>query len=329
MIYPYSLFGKAVVNIYFLDWSFGRPGKQNLLGVNDMKAKRKLIPAIAMLVVAAVTLTSASYAWFTMSREVTADGIQLTATAPTNLLISSETTWGNTNLKDFAATTTVNLKNDGGIVVGKLMPASSLDGIKLFFPDTISESNGAPTADTTFTQVNADGTSAAGIKDGQPADGYYIDIPLWLKTEGNTDVKVTVNTEKTQIVAGDVAEGKIFTAARFAILNADGAVFPGDNLDGYIVKPAGAKIIDGLKGPITAAGTGGDLFQGTTDDGSKNATGTKELFTVTTDSQTNPVKIIVRLWIEGQDAACIYDNRSHDFKVTLVLSDVDFWTAQP
>ena len=33
-------------------------------------ARKKLIPAIAMLTVSAMTLASSTYAWFTMSREV-------------------------------------------------------------------------------------------------------------------------------------------------------------------------------------------------------------------------------------------------------------------
>ena len=52
-----------------------------------MKKMRRLIPAIAMLLVSAVMLSTASFAWFTMSTEAKATGMQVTATAGSSLLI--------------------------------------------------------------------------------------------------------------------------------------------------------------------------------------------------------------------------------------------------
>lgn len=53
-----------------------------------MKKMRRLIPAIAMLLVSAVMLSTASFAWFTMNESVTATGMQVKAKASGNLLIS-------------------------------------------------------------------------------------------------------------------------------------------------------------------------------------------------------------------------------------------------
>ena len=47
-----------------------------------------MIPAIAMLTVSAMTLASSTYAWFTMSREVEVQNIQMTATVPEDIQIS-------------------------------------------------------------------------------------------------------------------------------------------------------------------------------------------------------------------------------------------------
>ena len=56
-----------------------------------MKLSRRLIPAIAMLMVSAVLMSTASFAWFSMNSNVTATGIQVTADAPeSSLLISSD-----------------------------------------------------------------------------------------------------------------------------------------------------------------------------------------------------------------------------------------------
>ena len=54
-----------------------------------MKLTRKLIPAFAMLLIAAVMLTTASFAWFSMSTRVTANNMSVTATTPASLEISA------------------------------------------------------------------------------------------------------------------------------------------------------------------------------------------------------------------------------------------------
>lgn len=51
-------------------------------------ASKKLIPAIGMLTVSAMMLSTATYAWFTMSREVEVKNIQMTATVPEDIQIS-------------------------------------------------------------------------------------------------------------------------------------------------------------------------------------------------------------------------------------------------
>ncbi|MDD6098764.1 MAG: hypothetical protein PUB66_08630, partial [Oscillospiraceae bacterium] len=55
---------------------------------NKGSAKKKLLPAVAMLTTSAVMLSTSTYAWFTMSREVEVTGIQMTATTPDDMQIS-------------------------------------------------------------------------------------------------------------------------------------------------------------------------------------------------------------------------------------------------
>ena len=52
-----------------------------------MKKMRKLIPAFSMLLVAAIMLSTASYAWFTMGTTAEATGMQVKAEAASSLLI--------------------------------------------------------------------------------------------------------------------------------------------------------------------------------------------------------------------------------------------------
>lgn len=57
-----------------------------------MKSMKKLIPAIAMLIISAVLLSTASYAWFSMNKVVTATGMQVEAKASSSLIITKLST---------------------------------------------------------------------------------------------------------------------------------------------------------------------------------------------------------------------------------------------
>lgn len=63
-----------------------------------MKATRKLIPAIALLLISALLLSTATFAWFTNNQTVTVSDIKMTAKAPVSLYIregSNDTTGAN------------------------------------------------------------------------------------------------------------------------------------------------------------------------------------------------------------------------------------------
>jgi len=57
---------------------------------------RKLLPAFAMLTVSAISLSSATYAWFTMNKEVSVTGMQLKAHSEEGLLINEVKAHGST-----------------------------------------------------------------------------------------------------------------------------------------------------------------------------------------------------------------------------------------
>lgn len=79
----------------------------------------KITLAIAMTVVSAAMLSTASFAWFSMNTEVKASEMELKAVTPTNLLISNGTS---------AFANSAEADEDFG--TGLLKPASSTDGVK-------------------------------------------------------------------------------------------------------------------------------------------------------------------------------------------------------
>lgn len=78
-----------------------------------MKLSRRLIPAFAMLLVSAVLMSTASFAWFSMNTEVKATNISLTAKAPSSLTIS--TTNANQGFGSTVSLTNVNTINQEGV----------------------------------------------------------------------------------------------------------------------------------------------------------------------------------------------------------------------
>ena len=54
---------------------------------------KKLIPAIVMLLISALLLSTATFAWFSMNNKVTVTGMQVKATTGPSLVISGSTTF--------------------------------------------------------------------------------------------------------------------------------------------------------------------------------------------------------------------------------------------
>ena len=84
-----------------------------------MKKMRRLIPAIAMLLVSAVMLSTASFAWFTISTEAEVTGMSVAATASSSLLITDATD------KFTSAVGTVDISSQNSTT--KLVPATHED----------------------------------------------------------------------------------------------------------------------------------------------------------------------------------------------------------
>ncbi|MBR1897450.1 MAG: hypothetical protein IJ825_01080 [Oscillospiraceae bacterium] len=107
-------------------------------------ARRKLIPAIGMLTVSAMMLSSSTYAWFTMNKEVEVYGMELKTKVGANLLICSDNVEAN-----YSAATL----HEGRM--GLLEPVSSINGTTgSFFYTTNATARGNKDAGATVTAYN-------------------------------------------------------------------------------------------------------------------------------------------------------------------------------
>jgi len=273
--------------------------------MKTIKARHKLIPAIIMLIVAAITMSTASYAWFTMSNRVEVAGINLSVVAPTNILIREKDKGA-----AFANSVALDSTSTG---FGKLMHASSTKGLEFF---TISETDAREANPATGalsgtpTLVSAT-TSAAGL-----VDGYYVDFQLELVNTGGEEVNVGLDNLVITGVTTSAADSlDIINAVRIAILdeNKTNNLEINDSIFAKDLTPALAYVNENTTSSTTPIAS-------QTDDALLTlvANGVS-----TTLAPEGTQTITVRVWIEGQDANCITANAGASFNIEFELVVID------
>lgn len=266
------------------------------------KARKKLIPAAAMLAVSAAMLTTATYAWFTMSREVSLENIQLTAAAPPNIQISLGDNQFEA-MNSSSAQLTAKSGNDGvGLVkapantdnskdwsntvafydfykVPRINPASSTTGASIFTTDDIT-GVGRTVAKTGGDSVEAEAatmTLVESIANKDPLDGEadynknnYIDIPVWFRSSLKDDTQLSV---KATAFVGSSSSGDLYKAVRASILNSsDGSASPAASVG--VIIPFDGSTQQYVEKYYAHTGTG---------DGSTNGKALARIGTVTSD----------------------------------------------
>jgi len=361
------------------------------------------------------------YAWFTMSREVEVKNIQMTATTPEDVqvslgMIGTSPTVAETSStgKSLATSTGVLVANgstasDGQVkapqnawdwsntadisayyAIGKLIPASSVDGTNIYFtPDangvgktvrddaayyqangsTVNDPSGsaAPsgtgylkatlhaktTESDSWSSMSGTSTSGTGGYTKSVAwnntndDGYYVDIPIWLRTSSTQDVNITVQAyviPKTASQKGNEASEALYKAVRVALLDTTQETGAASITPTTLIPVA-----DGLTG--MASGTSGtlsatpfagnsilDWYSGTNNSGAvASVTGTSGTYgaaseytnynTVVTLAKGSggqygaATKIIVRVWLEGNDPDCWNDTAGQDWSINLKFNN--------
>jgi hypothetical protein len=258
-----------------------------------IKMRHKLIPAVIMLLVAAITMSTASYAWFTMSNRVEVTDIQLSVVAPTNILIkntaAATSTYGN-SVQITANPTT-----------GRLNHASSVNG-EDFFTVADDDADEYIAVDGTVTGTPTLTSTTTSVAD--TIDGYYIDFSLDLINTGENSVQVGIdNVVITSIGTSAAGTTDIVKAVRFAVLQGSSA-YPGL----YVVDDS-AEIVEVTEAYNTA----------TTVSAQTKIVSDDDIFTVVgggvVANDAPKTTVVIRVWIEGQDAQCITANSDSTFGI--------------
>ena len=255
------------------------------------KTNRKLIPAVAMLLVSAIMLSTSSFAWFSMNKQADVNNMQVTATANSNLLISFSSTSGFTNSIASSKAYT-------------LVPASTAKAASPSFfvvnkTGAIASDDAKYALDTTFKADSTGNSNGAG----------FLKETVYLKATGAS--AITGIKAKIEVAHTGTTASALESSLRIMLVVADTTP--------YLYAPVGTHGEDNYQ-PITGAGTAGSPALG---EAITSATYTADESVVLRElGTTNPVKVDIYIWYEGQDANCMTDNaidlKTTTFKVTFI-----------
>ena len=256
--------------------------------------KKQLGAAIAMVLVAAIALGAATFAWFVNNNAVTATGADVsTSSAVPNLYITStgKTTDSMTAAEDNPS---------------KLYPVSTNDAANFYETKHWTSGTGNHAAADEYQKAIA-------REDGKTV---YTDYTFKLGvTNGSMDVYFDSNTEATTLAAN----ANMGTAGRFAISFDNGQSWnlfkvKGTATDqGYYTDKAATTEDDywvtgegdSTKASIASYASFGD-YAGSINNQGQAVKGTKKLTTISSDAGL--VTVTVRVWYEGCDKDCVSEN---------------------
>lgn len=285
---------------------------------------RKLLPAVAMLAVSAVSLSSATYAWFTMNKEVTVQNMTIQAKAEGGLLISETQGYSASDVWDDSANTTAEV----AAAKVALYPTSTANTSAWYHATSKTANNAAnATAASTASDYKSTGytvltlasnelqTAAAGANgkkevyyvdsgtSGYDADDakYYLKYTYYLKTstEGTTSLGLASGDQNLNIsvvnVTGSTTSTELNKALRVGI--EIGGKF-------YIFAPINGATTTYYVNAGSTATTAINSSASTHDVPLTVATGLSTLPGV----KENGTPVYVYMWYEGEDANCKSEN---------------------
>ena len=282
----------------------------------SVKALRnQLLAAIAMVLVAAIALGSSTFAWFAANQTVQVKGMSVNTRVSDNLMIS----YANTE-----ATYATKLLNQNRQAL--LEPASTIDGVNYFYHDTLHiAGTGAITGENYIAYyenaTDAIANDAAGKTNYDPAfqNNYsinlgspvvianaaygYIDYVFYLKatnsqTTGNQSVLLTKLNLLRQVSGVDTqVDEKAWRVAVFSQKLNEGAT---SNTVGNLISILSLSGAENFEaGKAVKAETVATALDTVTKAG--------ESVVIANDlapTSTQRYKVVVRLWLEGEDKTC-------------------------
>ena len=238
--------------------------------------RRVLISSLAMLMVALVALSTATFAWFTQSTTATADQISVKTVKSSELLLAKTTgEW----------TDQLHYNYTGKV----LKPASSADGTNWYAATAADKSSAAADAKTVTSISSA-------------LDGYVFKEQLNVSNNGQADVDnvtISFSLTETEAVAG---AGYVRVALVPADKRGAEAKVTADDFRANVYA-AGEDTAQAITGTKTEGET--TTIQTAVVDAKDGAAGSINIGKLTAkDTNTSTKYFNLYVWFEGQDADC-------------------------
>lgn len=283
--------------------------------------KAKKVRSIVMMTLLCILMLSAStYAWFTLSNTAKVSNLTMTVGDVTGLQVADyegtdtapadETKWK-------SETTAVEFK-------GKLMPATTTDGISFSKPDY--NENGE-VGSVSSTNAKLDNTAATT----DASEGYYVEYYFWIRAKGADGA-----SSQIQLDAGAALNDGIYSDTG----SPTGTYSLSKNVTVSDILPSAAVRISLQKGSETSAAvlepnadyntaasqiatdnSGGSVMTSTVTQ-KKDGTFSSANSNVFTLTNNTPTKITLRIWLEGKDLQCGNEIAAKDIVSQLKFSVV-------
>ncbi len=259
------------------------------------KTLRKIIPAIAMLLISATLVGTSTFAWFSMNNKVTISGMSVTTQVSSNLLVASGTA-GTTKAAESDFHATVNQT-----VSGIIEPVSTVNG-ENFFYTTSGLADGDSESDD-YVAYNSADTTAFNTAYGTTGAVGYVDYVIDLKAVNtSTSASKYISLTKLDLVYTGTATDNT-KAHRVAMFVQEGT-YSGETCTGFAAKASTATCIIDVTGAanqtadnaVSAAASAPTAI-------SIMATNALTSIEVAQNS-TKYFKVTLRLYVEGEDTTC-------------------------
>ena len=258
---------------------------------------KKLIPAICLLLVSAVMLGTSTFAWFSMNATVAVTGMSVKASVSENIQIAPSTVGATAKEADSAFKYGYVLTHTEQL----LEPVSTIDGANFFYTSTKNVKADGDAIANTYVAYNHASTTDFDTNYGTTGAKGYVEYAMQLKADNSSDAARYVNlTDVNLTYGGTAAAQKAFRVAIFVDdMGTDGATAASATqttsnlrsilgISGYAYQETG-KAVNSTT--TTAAVTDGKLD-------------TAALIGTVAAHTSHYYKVVVRLWIEGEDTTC-------------------------
>ena len=259
-----------------------------------MKLSRKLFSATAALGLAVLATVGSTYAWFSVNDTVTVTGMTAQTKVSSNLLISADNVEANFEAPSLIQT-----------VSGLLEPVSTINGVNFFYTVNAKADGSAKTAEYVAYDQAAFRTAYK-----QPTAVGYVDYSFYLKAVSTEGVADIVAMTKCNLLYNDAALSHDETAWRVALFvketsKTSAGCTPVSDSDAAIETNL-VTILDlstaenqTANSAVKAATGAGNVALVVNHDEEAIVDDT-----FTTVAATKYYKVVVRLWLEGEDTTC-------------------------